>query len=150
MPEQSQVAKALRDWFLGCEVLRNSRLLGVDYLAQNPNNFAVILESSQLMTSTDILGNVYLNDIQVQSFALSNTNAYGAEALQNLKNLGILDQVVEWMIEQNNAHQLPNYPGATGAISCLPTTAPMLYMAEGDRGFYQINGQLKYRRQKES
>lgn len=147
MPEQSQVAKALRDWFLGCEVLQNSRLLGVDYLAQNPNNFAVILESSQLMTSTDILGNVYLNDIQVQAFALSNTNAYGAEALQNLKNLGILDQVVDWMIEQNNAHRLPNFPGA---ISCLPTSAPMLYMAEGDRGFYQINGQLRYKRQKES
>lgn len=145
MPEESQVAKALRDWFLGCAVLQNSRLVGVDYLAQNPDNFAVILQTSELMTSTDILGNVYLNDIQTQAFSLSNTNAYGAEALQNLKNLGILDQIVDWMIEKNNAHELPNFPGA---ISCLPTTAPMLYMAEGDRGFYQINGQLKYRKQK--
>ena len=147
LPEPSQVAEALRNWFLQCEVLQDSKLVGVDYLAQNPDNFAIILQTSQLMTSTDILGNVYLNDIQVQEFSVSNTNAYGAEALQNLKNLGILDQVVEWMIEQNNAHQLPNFPGA---ISCLPTTAPMLYMAEGDRGFYQINGQLKYRKQKES
>lgn len=145
MPGQSQVAKALRDWFLDCEVLQNSKLVGIDYLAQNPDNFAVILQTSQLLTSEDILGNVYLNDIQVQSFSLTNTNAYGAEALQNLNNLGILAQIVEWMIAKNNAHELPNFPGV---LSCLPTTAPMLYMAEGDRGYYQINGQLKYRKMK--
>lgn len=146
MPERSRIAEALRDWFLQCEVLQNSKLVGVDYLAQNPENFAIILQTSQLMTSTDILGNVYLNDIQTQSFSLSNTNAYGAQALQNLENLGVLDKVVDWMIEKNNAHELPNFPGA---MSCLPITAPVLYMAEGDRGFYQINGELKYKRQKE-
>lgn len=145
MPGQSQIAEALRNWFLECDVLRNSRVLGIDYLSQNPDNFAIILETSELGTSTDILGNTYLNPIQTQSFSLTNTNAYGAEALQNIRNLGILDQVVDWMLEQNNIHNLPDFPGA---LSCLPTTAPVLYTAEGDRGFYQINGNLKYKLKK--
>lgn len=145
LPGQSQIAEALRNWFLDCEVLRNSRVLGIDYLSQNPDNFAIILENSELSTSTDVLGNTYLNPIQTQSFSLTNTNAYGAEALQNIRNLGILDQVVDWMLEQNNMHNLPAFPGA---LSCLPTTAPVLYTAEGDRGFYQINGNLKYKLKK--
>lgn len=145
MPEQSsEIAEALRNWFLTCPQLQNAKLVGIDFLGSAIDDFAINLEPSNISTSTDILGNLYLNEIQEQAFTLSNTKPFGAEVLQNLTNLGVLDAVVKWMIEQNKSKQLPAF---TGVISCLPTANPILLMAEADKGYYQIQGVLKYKSQ---
>lgn len=138
------IVTALRNWFLTCpQISQAGRLVGVDFLGPQIADFAIFLQPSNIATSTDILGNTYLSEIQEQSFSLSNTQPYGAEALQNLSNLGVLDAIVKWMLEQNKAKQLPNL---TGIISCLPTATPILLMAEGDKGYYQIQGSMKYKR----
>lgn len=144
LPEQDQVTKALRDWFLTCpEISNNGRLLGVDFLGAQSNDFAIILQPSEIATGSDILGNMYLNPIQAQAFTLGNTQPYSPEALQNLSNLGILNAITKWMIKQNKNKSLPQIEGI---ISCLPTATPILLMAEGDKGYYQIQCELEYRR----
>lgn len=117
----------------------------MDYLTEDPTEYAIYTSPSTLKYKTDILGNVQFTPLQEINFVFASRESYGRDVLQNLQNLGFFQEVINWMILQNETKNFPAI--AEGAVvSILPSTTQFLFSAGSDTGLYQIQCKLIYRR----
>lgn len=144
MPDVN-TTESLRDWLRGCPAFDKGSRFRVDYLGENPTEYAIFVSPSPLVSKSDILGNVCYADKQVLNFIIASREAYGADILQNLENLGFFDAIRDWIYEQNKTKSLPAI--REGAVlSIMPTLTQYLFQAGTDAGRYQIQCKLEYRR----
>lgn len=147
MPQASSnsIAQALHAWFRGCPLLASGARVGVDYLADTPAEYAIYATPTTIRTRENVLGEEIPEDIQTQNFIFASQQPYGADTLQNIQNQEFYEGVTNWVLEKNEARQLPSIPGGV-VRSIVPTLTAYIADAGADTARYQIQLKLTYRR----
>ena len=135
----------LRTWFRGCPALAAGNRFHVDYLAENPTEYAIYAVPSQLNYRENVLGEEIPTEIQSVNFIFASKENYGADVEQNLANLGFYDEIVAWILTQNAAR---NFPAINEGVvkSIVPTLTAYPVEVGSDTARYQIQLRLTYRR----
>lgn len=136
----------LRRWFRSCPAISQSNRFRIDYLADNPTEYAIYAVPTTINYRENVLGEEVPTDIQTLNFIFASKESYGADVQQNLANLGFYDAVVAWVTEQN---AIRNFPQITGGKvkSIVPTLTAYLAEVGSDSAKYQIQLKLTYRRE---
>lgn len=145
MPELNN-AEQIRLWLRGCPALSDTNRFRVDYLAENATEYAIYSVPSQITYRENVLGEEVPTDLQTLNFIFASRESYGPDIQQNLANLGFYDEVIRWIIEQNN---LRNFPSINeGRVrSIVPTLTPYVVDGGSDAARYQIQIRMTYQRQ---
>lgn len=145
MPQELNSVEQLRLWFRQCPAILNTNRFRVDYLAESATEYAIYSVPSTLKYHENIIGESILDDIQTQNFIFASKASFGADIQQNLANLGFYDEVVAWILEQNNAQNFPSIrEGRVKAI--VPTLTAYVAEAGSNAAKYQIQLKMTYRR----
>lgn len=138
-------AEQLRSWFRSCPALMPGNRFRIDYLAENPTEYALYAVPSQINYRENVLGEEIPADIQSINYIFASKESYGADVEQNLANLGFYDEIVAWIIAQN---AIRNFPAINeGRIkSIVPTLTAYPIEIGSDAARYQIQLRITYRR----
>lgn len=138
-------AEALRDWLRQCPALSPDNRFRVDYLAEDPTEYAVYAVPSAITYRENVLGEEVPSDIQTINFIFASKESYGADVVQNLVNLGFYDEVTLWILEQNRLRNFPKI--SEGKVrSIVPTLTAYPAEIGSDAAKYQIQIRVTYRR----
>lgn len=145
MPQVLSNAERLRSWFRGCPALAEGSRFRMDYLAENPTEYALYAVPSQINYRENILGEEAPTDIQSINYIFASKEGYGADVEQNLANLGFYDEVVAWILAQNAERNFPSIN--EGRVkSIVPTLTAYPIQIGSDAAKYQIQLKITYRR----
>lgn len=145
MPQVLNNAEQLRTWFRSCPALAEGNRFRVDYLAENPTEYALYAVPSQIKYRENILGEEVPEDIQTINYIFASKESYGPDVEQNLANLGFYDEVVLWILSQNEQRQFPTIN--EGRIrSIVPTLTAYPIQVGSNAAKYQIQLKITYRR----
>ncbi len=136
----------IRAWFRTCPAILNSNRFRVDFLAENPTEYAIYAVPTTISYHENVLGEEVPNDIQTLNFIFASKESFGADVQQNLANMGFYDTVIAWVIQQN---VLRNFPVINdGRVkSIVPTLTAYPAVVGSDSAKYQIQLKLTYKRQ---
>lgn len=135
----------LRDWFRTCPALSKKNRFRVDYLAEDPTEYALYSVPTTINYRENVLGEEIPTDIQTLDFIFASKEQYGADVQQNLANIGFYDAVVGWIIEQNAVRNFPVIN--EGRVkSIVPTLTQYVADAGSDSAKYQIQLKMTYKR----
>jgi hypothetical protein len=145
MPLELNNAEQLRAWFRTCPALMPGNRFRVDYLAENPTEYALYAVPSQINYREKVLGEESPAGIQSVNYIFASKESYGADVEQNLANLGFYDEIVAWVIAQNAVR---NFPAINeGRIkSIVPTLTAYPIEVGSDTARYQIQLRITYKR----
>lgn len=145
MPELNNIEQ-LRAWFRTCPAIESGNRFRVDYLSENPTEYAIYAVPSAINYKENVLGEEIPLPIQTLNFIFASKESYGADVQQNLANLGFYDAVVAWILEQN---ALRNFPTINeGRVkSIVPTLTAYPAQIGSSAAKYQIQLKLTYRRE---
>ena len=146
MPQGLNNAEQLRVWFRSCPALAEGNRFRVDYLAENPTEYAIYAVPSQLRYRENVLGEEIPLPVQTINYIFASKESYGADVEQNLANLGFYDAVVMWVIEQNAQRNFPEINGGR-VRSIVPTLTAFPAEIGSDTAKYQIQLRMTYKRQ---
>ena len=137
-------AEHLRQWLLGCGAIDRTKRFGVDWLGDGGDGYALVTEPSPLKWKANVLGECRPEAEQAQDFLFEARACYGADAAQNLANLALCQDVMNWIVARNAARVFPRWEGGvvTGVMPTL-TGAPIAFGAGNAR--YQIHIRVNYR-----
>ena len=137
-------AEHLRQWLLGCSAIDRTKRFGVDWLGDGADGYALVTEPSPLKWKANVLGECRPEAEQAQDFLFEARACYGADAAQNLANLALCQDVMNWIVARNAARVFPRWEGGvvTGVTPTL-TGAPIAFGAGNAR--YQIHIRVNYR-----
>ena len=136
-------AGALRTWLRQCPTVERNRLFGADYLADG-ESYSLDVTPTVLRYRENILGEMVLRETQEQNFVFASREPYGPELTQNLDNLGVMQDVSAWIIEQNNARNFPDWED--GDVTAIVPTLSAFPIAMGSAfARYQIQIKVTYR-----
>lgn len=135
----------LREWFRACPVLSLSNRFTVDYLSENPTEYAIYSVPSTLAYHENVLGEEILNDVQTVNFIFASKQSFGADAQQNLENLAFHQAIADWILAQNAARNFPKF-GSGRVRSIVPTLTAFPAETGSDAAKYQIQIRVTYRR----
>lgn len=144
MPESNNNEQHLRKWLLGCPELSKKNRFNVDYLSENPTEYAIFAQPSSIAYTENVLGEMVPRSIQKQNFVFATRDTYGADERQNLSNYEFYQNIIAWMIEQNIARNLPNWEGGT-VTAIVPTLTQYVAAPGTDSAKYQIQIQVTYK-----
>ena len=134
----------VREWLNGCPALSVNNRFRVDFLAENATEYALYSAPSPLQYRENVLGEFVLRDIQTLNFIFASREAYGADVQQNLANLAFYEEVMAWIIEQNNLHNFPVISEGR-VLTIVPTLTPFVVDGGVDSARYQIQIRMTYR-----
>ena len=137
--------ESLRAWFRECPEISKGAYFRTDFLAPEPTEYALFSVPSSLSYHENIMGEEELNDIQTQNFIFSSKEFYGADARQNMENLGFYQRVTNWILAKNNCHEYPEWEGGT-IKSIVPTLTAYPAQVGSSAAKYQIQIRITYRR----
>ena len=138
-------AEQLREWFKSCPALAPGNRFRIDYLAEDPTEYAIYAVPSQLNYRENVLGEEIPLPVQTVNYIFASKESYGADVEQNLANLGFYDEVVAWIIEQNVQRNFPTIN--EGRVkSIVPTLTAYPVQIGSDSAKYQIQLRMTYRR----
>lgn len=139
------LTEQLRAWLRGCPALSASNRFRVDYLGENPTEYALFAVPSTISYRENVLGEDVPRPVQTVNYIFASKESYGADVQQNLANMGFYDAVVTWVLEQNAMHNFPVITG--GKIQAIVPTLTA-YPAEigSDAAKYQIQLRVTYKR----
>lgn len=135
----------LRQWFKACPALAVDYRFGVNYLAENPTEYALYLSPSTILYHENVLGENVPNDIQTLNYIFASKESYGADIRQNLENAGFYDAVVSWIIDRNAVRDFPEMVDGN-ITSIVPTLTAYVAEAGSDTAKYQIQLKVTYKR----
>lgn len=144
MPEVNST-EALRTWFRKCPLLDPGSRFLVDYLGEQPLEYAIYSSPSTISYHRNVLGEEIPDDVQTVNYIFAAKASYGADVVTNLANLGFFDAVCGWITEQNNARNFPDICGGQ-VQSILPTLSVYPSELGSDAAKYQIQLKISYRR----
>lgn len=146
MPQELNNTEQIREWFRTCPVIQSGNRFRIDYLAENPTEYAIYASPSQISYRENVLGEEIPNDIQTLNFIFASKESYGADVQQNLANMGFYDAVCAWVLEQNAQRNFPAIQGGR-VRSIVPTLTAYPAEVGSDSAKYQIQLKLTYRRE---
>ena len=140
--EPTNNAGAMRTWLLQCPVLESARSFGADYLADD-ESYSLDVVPTAIIYRENILGDMVRREKQEQNFVFASRDPYGAEVGQNIENLGVMQAVSAWIIEQNNARNFPAWEG--GEVTAIVPTLSAYPISMGSAyARYQIQIKVTY------
>lgn len=135
----------LRSWLRECPAIQKSKRFRVDFLSDNPTEYALFAVPSTLKYHENILGDYVLNDDQEVDYIFASREIYGADVRQNLENAAFYSELNMWIIEQNNLRNFPEI--ADGKVYAItPTLTAFPVQVGSSAAKYQIQIKMKYRR----
>ena len=144
MPQVNNV-EHLRAWFRGCPALSSENRFRVDYLSEEPTEYAIYASPSTLTYRENVLGESVPMDVQSLNFIFASREPFGADEQQNLENNAFYQDVVSWMVEQNAKRNFPRIN--EGRVTAIETTLTQYVSAPGvSSAKYQIQFKATYRR----
>ena len=143
VPEPVNNLGSVRAWLRTCPSVARNVPFGADYLADDPNKYALVSTPSTRRVRENILGEVELLPVQVQNFVFAYRAPYGAAVAQNLDNLAFFQAVEAWIWEQNAEHNMPEWEGGT-IESIVPTLSPTIMEYGTATARYQIQIRVTY------
>lgn len=138
-------AQQLRTWFRTCPILASGVRFNADYVAGKATEYAIYSVPSPLKYHENILGDEVPDDDQAQNFIFVAELPYGADVQQNLANLGFMQAVAGWILQQNAERTFPAWAGGR-VKSVLPTLTGAPVQASANTAKYQIQLKINYRR----
>lgn len=130
-------AQHLREWLFECRAIDPGKRFDVDWLGDEPTEYALITVPSALRWRENVLGERRLLDAQEQSFIFALQGPFGADAEGNLKNLALCQAVMNWIIDRNARGDFPRWEGGVvTAVTPTLSAAPVAQSAGTAR--YQI------------
>jgi len=145
LPEVENNYDNLRKWFRGCPALSADNRFRIDFLSEDPTEYALYAVPTVIKYRENVLGEAIPQRIQELNFIFASKEQYGADVQQNLANLGFYDEVVNWVIEQNAERNFPTINEGT-VISIIPTLTQYVAEVGSDSAKYQIQLKLTYKR----
>ena len=146
MPQASNsIAEALHGWMRGCPLLRTGARVGMDYLAENPTEYAIYATPSNIRYTENVLGEAVPAPVQTLNFIFASHEPFGADIGQMMRNEAFYEAVMAWIWTQNEKGNFPTIPGGT-VKSIVPTLTTFIAEAGSDTARYQIQLHLTYRR----
>lgn len=145
MPAIENNYENLRKWFRGCPALSDSNRFRIDYLSENPTEYALYAVPTAIDYRENVLGEHIPKREQSLNFIFASKEQFGADVQQNLANLGFYDAVVNWIITQNASRNFPTLNEGT-VTSIVPTLTQYVAEAGSDNAKYQIQLRLTYKR----
>lgn len=144
MPQELNNTDELRKWFRTCPALSDANRFRVNYLSENPTEYAIYASPSSIKYHENVLGESIPDNVQTINFIFASKESYGADVQQNLAAMGFYDDVIAWIVEQNSKR---NYPSINEGVvkSIVPTLTTYLAQAGADTAKYQINLKMTYR-----
>lgn len=143
MPDVNNT-ESIRDWFRTCPALSKSNRFQVDYLGKNATEYGIHSIPSELKTRKDIIGDEIILDNQEQDFYFYAKLPYGSDIRQNLENLGLFQDVINWIFEKNASKEYPAWD--SGEIeSITPSVTPSIAQVGTDTAEYRIQFKVNYR-----
>lgn len=136
-------AEAMRAWLRTCPSIEAARLFGADYL-DDQASYSLDVTPTALKYRENILGDFVLKGTQEQNFVFASREPYGADLRQNLDNLGFMQTVSAWIIEQNNRRNFPEWEGST-VVAVVPTLSGYPISLGSAFARYQIQIKVTYR-----
>lgn len=136
---------SVRAWLLACPPIAESEgLFGSDYLQDEPGGFTLDSVPSALKYRENIEGEYKLESEQEQLYVLAARMDYGPEAVANLNNLDVFRRIFAWIIERNNARELPAWEG--GELTAIVPSLTAYPIAMGSSAArYQIQLKALYK-----
>lgn len=136
-------AGAMRTWLRTCPTLERGRRFGADYLAED-ESYSLDAVPTALKYRENILGEMKLREKQEQNFVLASREPYGPQFQQNLENLGVMQDVSAWIVEQNNVRNFPDWEGGE-VLAIVPTLTGYPISMGSAYARYQIQIKVTYR-----
>ena len=143
MPSPINNAASMRLWLRQCPSVVTARAFGADYLAED-ESYSLDVTPTMLRYRENILGIMVLQETQEQNFVFASREMYGAEFQQNLENLAFFQSVAAWIIEQNNAHNFPDWEGGK-VVGIVPTLSAYPITMGSAFARYQIQIKVTYK-----
>jgi len=134
----------LRAWFRTCPVLRDTNRFRINYLSENPTEYAIYASPSTIAYHENVLGEEIPNDTQTLNFIFASKESYGADVQQNLASMGFYDDIVSWVIEQNAIHNFPIINNGR-VKSIVPTLTAYPAQIDSNSAKYQIQLRMTYK-----
>lgn len=134
---------SIKKYIEKCELFENIKEINVDYQDDQTDNFSINTIPENRLINEDVTGIRYM---QI-SFNLM-SRVYTATDLDRIENLHFLDDLAEWIYEQNEANNLPELPKENQvATSIEVTNNGYLYSNNPDiqNGIYQMQLKLYYK-----
>lgn len=144
---QQSNAECLRLWLRQCPAIQQNYKMGLDYLSDQPDEYAVFSVPSTITMRENILGELVVDDIQTENFIFASKEVYGSSAAQNSTNLLLHQMVIAWIIEQTQIQNFPDWNGKVLTIVPTLTGAPVQIGSSVAK--YQIQLKVTYRRDDE-
>lgn len=138
----------LRLWLRSCPAISKMDRFGVDFIGENPVEYALYSSPSTMNYGTDILGNVFLKPVQELDYIFAALFHFSKDIPQNLRNLEFFTDVINWIYKQNVLKSFPEIEEGK-ILSIMPTLSPYVFDADSDSGRYQIQLKIRYRRKPE-
>ena len=143
MEETINTAENLRAWLRECPAILNINRFNVDFMGQDPTEYAIYSTPNELSYTRDVLGNIFFRPIQELNYIFASLFSYSFDILQNLENLGFFSNVINWIYEQNITKNFPVIEEGK-VISIMPTLTPYIFDADSDSARYQIQLKINY------
>lgn len=134
--------EAIIEYLKQCELFKNIEDIGVDYQSDQPDDFSINTIPENRVISEDVIGN---REMQF-SFNLM-SRVYTATDLDRITNLHFLDDLAEWIYEQDQKGNYPKLPKENQIPTGIEVTSfGYLYSndAEIQNGIYQMQLKLYY------
>lgn len=144
MPESNTLTN-LRKWFRGCPAISRQRRLNVDFLPETATEYALYAEPVQIAYRENVLGERIPQDIQTLRYIFMSRESFGADVTQNMENQEFYQDVLSWILEQNQAGNFPRISEGT-VRSIVPTLTPFMVAADAGTARYQITIEITYKR----
>ena len=137
--------ESVRAWLRKCPLLDSTKYFRVDYIDDDPTCYAIYSSPSPINFKRDITGEVYPAVEQIINYYFNVSCPFGKDIRQNMANINTLEQLVSWMIEQNQNKNFPQIEEGK-VITILPTLTPYPMAQGAESALYRISIQMKYRR----
>ncbi len=134
----------LRIWFRTCTDIVAKNRFGVNHISEKAVEYAIYSSPSTLNYRENVLGERVLTDIQTENYIFASKENYGADVEQNLSVLGWYQDIITWIIQQNNTGNFPTMENGK-VLSILPTLTAYPAEVGSSIAKYQIQIAVRYR-----
>lgn len=145
MSQEVNNIEELRKWFRTCPAIENRNRFGINHVSEKPTEYALYSVPSNLRYRENVLGERVLEDTQTENYIFASKESYGADIEQNIAVLGWYQEIVTWIVSQNNAGIYPDIANGT-VKSILPTLSAYPAEVGSSVAKYQIQIAVQYKR----
>lgn len=135
--------ESLRQWLRTCPAVEQSMPFGADYLGDDSKRFSLSSVTSLMRTKENIIGDTVNLTDQQQAFSMDYRAPYGEDPEANLATIALFQEIHDWILQQNNIGNFPEWHG--GRVTAIIPTTPAVMDARSGTARYRIQIRVTYK-----